>query len=68
MSDSSSQRHEYMCPECGHINQVSPEQVVDKYTEQLVHCQSCKRPLEMMVADGVDNQLNLVVTTVFPTK
>lgn len=68
MSDNSTHRHEYMCPECSHINQISSEQLVDKYVEQVVHCQACKRTLEMMVADGVDNQINLVVTSVYPPK
>ncbi len=52
---------EYMCPQCGEINTIAKDAIVDMYKEQLECCSACHRQLEVTAANGVNNQINLVV-------
>ncbi len=54
--------HEYMCPHCGHINSISQHALRNKYTEQYANCDKCKTGLELVPADGINEQINLVVS------
>ena len=55
--------HEFMCPCCGYINKIEDNRLGDKYKEQAIRCASCKGSLEIIVADGVDDDVNLIVTS-----
>lgn len=55
--------HEFMCPCCGYINRVSHNVLGDKYKEQATRCASCNSSLEIIVADGIGDEINLIVTS-----
>lgn len=54
--------HEYLCPHCGHINVLQHHELRDKCTEQYAKCDNCAVMLEIVPADGIDDQINLIVT------
>lgn len=57
---------EYLCPHCGHVNGISPEEIKDMYQEQYAACCNCQRQLELVPACGIGDQINLVVSVVPP--
>ncbi|NMH60949.1 hypothetical protein [Alteromonas ponticola] len=58
---SSSSHHEYMCPQCNHINALPDRALRNMYKEQLTTCEKCGCKLEVTPADGINNQINIVV-------
>lgn len=56
--------HEYMCPHCGHINAIAHHELRNKYTEQYAKCDKCHTGLEIVPADGINEQVNLVVSEI----
>lgn len=53
---------EYRCPRCGYINALSQEVLVDKYKERLESCHHCKQKLEVIIASGINDNINLIVS------
>ncbi|MCW8090743.1 hypothetical protein [Alteromonas sp. ASW11-130] len=57
-----SSHHEYMCPQCNHINTFPERALRNMYKEQMTICEKCGCQLEVTPADGINNQINLVVS------
>lgn len=53
---------EYRCPGCGAINKLARESVIDMYKEQLESCKHCHKILEIIPANGINDQINLIVS------
>jgi len=54
--------HEYLCPHCGTVNALSHFEIRNMYTPQYADCHHCKTKLEIVPADGIGNNINLVVS------
>jgi len=65
MQDSGSKqnRAEFLCPDCGFVNQVGAPMLDEKYREHQVKCQKCSHLLEIVVADGMHNNINIVASS-----
>ncbi len=57
-----SSHHEYMCPQCHHINSFPETALRNMYKEQLTTCEKCGCKLEVTPADGIGDKINLVVS------
>ena len=53
---------EYRCPRCGFINAIAREAVLDMYKEQADACEHCNQMLEIIAANGINDQINLIVS------
>lgn len=53
---------EYRCPHCGFINAIARETVIDMYKEQYDACKHCQQKLEIIAANGINDQINLIVS------
>lgn len=53
---------EYRCPRCGFINALSRDARVDNFKERLESCHHCKQKLEVIVANGINDNINLIVS------
>lgn len=53
---------EFRCPLCGHVNAISVDTLKDMYKEQREPCQQCNQMLEIIPANGVNDQINLIVS------
>lgn len=53
---------EYLCPYCGVINAFELNSLRDMYHEQVETFFCCKKKLSLTAADGVEGQINLVIT------
>ena len=54
--------HEYLCPKCNHVNSLEHEGIRDMYQEQYTLCENCETNLEIVPADGIGDQINLIVS------
>lgn len=54
---------EFLCPDCGHVNQVSAPLIAEKYREHQVKCEQCNHLLEIIIADGIHNNVNIVASS-----
>lgn len=59
---------EYLCPNCGHINELAVDEIKNMYSEQSAYCSQCRTLLSIVPADGMNDDINLVVTEVLPDK
>lgn len=57
-----STEHEYLCPHCGAENSLSDYEIRNMYSPQIAHCDNCKCKLEIVPADGIGDNINLVVS------
>lgn len=57
---------EYLCPQCGHVNGISKEEIKDMYQEQYAACEQCHSRLELVPACGIGDQINLIVSVAPP--
>lgn len=53
---------EYLCPHCSCINTIEKNLLVDMYQEQSTVCSQCQTTLEVVPANGLDDDINLIVT------
>lgn len=53
---------EFRCPRCGYINAIARDTVIDMYKERLDSCQHCQQKLEIIAANGINDQINLIVS------
>ncbi|QJR81400.1 hypothetical protein CA267_011735 [Alteromonas pelagimontana] len=60
------EQHEYMCPHCNHINEIEHDCIRNMYKEQYTKCSECGANLEIVPADGIGDQINLVVSVAAP--
>ena len=63
---SASQQHEYLCPQCSHINALEHNEIRNMYKEQTATCEQCGAMLEIVPALGIGDQINLVVSIAPP--
>lgn len=65
MDDSGNKREvaEFLCPDCGFVNKVGAPMLNEKYREHQVKCQQCSHLLEIVVADGMHNNINIVASS-----
>lgn len=54
---------EFICPECGHVNRIQPQLLMEKYREHEVSCAACNHKLEVVVADGISDSLNIIASS-----
>lgn len=54
---------EFLCPDCGFANKVGAPLLAEKYREHQVKCQQCNHLLEIIVADGIHNRVNVVASS-----
>ncbi|WP_124916952.1 hypothetical protein [Alteromonas flava] len=54
---------EFICPDCGSINKIDTAICREKYHEYQVCCQRCNHLLEIVVADGLGEQLNVIASS-----
>ena len=64
LSNKPLQQMEFLCPDCGFINQVGSQVLNEKYREHQVKCQNCNHLLEVIVADGMHDNLNIVASSI----
>jgi len=55
---------EFLCPDCGYVNKVGAPYLEEKYREHQVKCQQCNHLLEIIVADGIHNRVNVVASSI----
>jgi hypothetical protein len=66
MGSASNNLHEYLCPSCGNINSITQDEALDFYTEHAKLCAYCGQGLEVTPANGINNQINIVVALALP--
>ncbi|WP_100643655.1 hypothetical protein [Alteromonas facilis] len=54
---------EFICPDCGSTNHLTPSLCAEKYREHQLRCSRCKHMLEVVVADGIGNRLNVIASS-----
>ncbi len=54
---------EFICPDCGHVNRIQPQLLIEKYREHEVSCGACNHKLEVVVADGISDTLNIIASS-----
>lgn len=54
---------EFSCPYCMECNDIEIDRENDLNQEQIVDCQVCCRPIEVVVTLGLHDQLNIVACT-----
>jgi transcription elongation factor Elf1 len=50
---------EYLCPHCGGVN-VLPSGEHDSFKEALVKCTHCKKTINVIAVNGIDDSVNIV--------
>ena len=54
---------DFLCPDCGAINSISTQLLDEKYREHQVKCAQCNHLLEVVVADGLRDTVNIIASS-----
>jgi hypothetical protein len=54
---------EFSCPYCMVVNEIEVDEENDLNQQQIIDCQVCCSPIEIMIAHGIHDQFNIVATT-----
>lgn len=54
---------EFSCPHCSQCNEIAVNRVDDLNHEQIVYCQSCKSPIEVVVTLGLHDKFNVIAAS-----
>ena len=54
---------EFICPDCGRVNRMEAQLLEQKYKEHAVMCKTCHHELEVVIADGLGNNLNIIASS-----
>ncbi|MBU3023571.1 hypothetical protein [Aestuariibacter sp. A3R04] len=55
-------QQEFLCPHCSHINTLEINPAKEMYIERQVACSRCNTVVEVVPADGIGEQINLIVS------
>ncbi|MBT0586973.1 hypothetical protein [Alteromonas oceanisediminis] len=55
---------EFLCPDCGAINTISTQLLGEKYRDHEMKCCQCNHLLEVVVADGLRDSVNIIASSV----
>jgi Zn ribbon nucleic-acid-binding protein len=53
---------EFSCPHCMQCNDIAVNREDDLNHEQIVECQSCRRPIEVVVTLGLHDKFNVIAS------
>jgi Zn ribbon nucleic-acid-binding protein len=54
---------EFSCPYCMATNDIQIDEENDLNQQQIVDCQICCSPIEVVVTTGINDKFNIVATT-----
>lgn len=53
----------FSCPYCMVFNHIEIDRDNDLNQQQIVDCQICCSPIEIIITEGADNNFNIIATT-----